>query len=318
MFFIVCQRLKSLPGRKLRICYTNLALPGILPEVSACDCHPHVQQGLLDDSFFKERCVFDDATWLPGSWPNWCFWDILICFFIQSWSTHHPAMFITMLGNATVCRGPQERFQPSVGRLYLWMKQFFWLRSLPKVYPCCHCFYVSVKVWTDLTLCKGVDSIQKALDAASFHVRAPCLRHPDRIRGCALPYGVDLDPCQQMLPPSWKPFRWKDPTTRFHCYVSRQRFFCHDLQAHPKYIRYVQCINSDLGKCIIVLLPSSKSMIKSCGANILYTPLSHYLGDRCHVSAGLPWKCASWGPQRSELQRWQLARAEERGRRSWT
>lgn len=74
---------------------------------------------------------------------------------------------------------------------------------------------------------KGVDRIQKALDAASFHVRAPCLRHPDRNRGCALPYGVDLDPCQQKLPPSWKSFFWKS-LIKVHGHVSGASFFCYN------------------------------------------------------------------------------------------
>lgn len=67
MFFIAHHRAKVSQGETQGIFYTNLVLLGILPEVSACDCHPHVQQGLLADSFFKDRCIFDDATWLPGS-----------------------------------------------------------------------------------------------------------------------------------------------------------------------------------------------------------------------------------------------------------
>ena len=35
-----------------------------MSEVSACDIHPHVQEGLLADKFFADRCVFEDVTWL--------------------------------------------------------------------------------------------------------------------------------------------------------------------------------------------------------------------------------------------------------------
>eukprot|EP00435_Cladocopium_sp_Y103_P032791 s3536_g8.t1 len=45
---------------------------------------------------------------------------------------------------------------------------------------------------TDVKGCKD------ALDGAMWHVRASCLRHPDRVEGCPLPYDVDMDLCLEL------------------------------------------------------------------------------------------------------------------------
>ena len=54
---------------------------------------------------------------------------------------------------------------------------------------------VDVSTRKKLQAANGVEEINAILNHKDtvWQVRAPCLRHPDAVGGCALPIGVDID-----------------------------------------------------------------------------------------------------------------------------